>query len=133
MAKYCAAVYHSQLTDEQDEMLEHLQSHALRLIFGPGISAGKMRDMAALPTLRTRRIELCDKLAAKAAVSERFSHWFPVKRHPQSTRASAAPTYKETFARCDRLRNSPLHFMRRRLNGKEGKSYGKRNQFWRER
>ena len=35
-------------------------------------------------------------------------------------------TYQETFARTDRLRNSPVHYMRRRLNGKEGRTYGER-------
>ena len=40
--------------------------------------------------------------------------------------------YKEEFARCDRLKNSPLYYMRRRLNGKEGKTYGKRNSKYRD-
>ena len=54
------------MTDEQDEILERQQSHALKLIFGTNISAGKMREMAGIPTLRQRRIELCDKFANKA-------------------------------------------------------------------
>ena len=128
-------VYHAQLTDEQDELLERQQSHALKLIYGPNISAGKMREMAGIPTLRQRRLELSDKFAAKTAKNPRFAHWFPLKRVGRPTRSGArtAPVYEETFARCDRLRNSPLHFMRRRLNGKPGKTYGVRNQFWRER
>ena len=40
--------------------------------------------------------------------------------------------YQETFARCDRLRNLPLHYMRRRLNGKAGKEYGERNRCYRD-
>ena len=134
-AEYCAIVYHSQLTDEQDELLERQQSHALKLIYGPGISAGNMRKMAGIPTLRQRPIDLCDKFAAEASVSARFCHWFPTKRPVRNTRsgASTGPVYLETYARCDRLRNSPIHFLRRRLNGKVGKKYGARNQFWRER
>ena len=130
IAEYCAVVFHSQMTDEQDEILERQQSHALKLIFGPHISAGRMREMAGVPSLRQRRIDLCDKFAGKALKNPRFQHWFPL-RTGRSTRT--APKYEETFARCDRLRNSPVHFFRRRLNGKPGKKYGQRNQFWRER
>ena len=36
-------------------------------------------------------------------------------------------TIKENFARCDRLYNSTLFYLRRWKNGKEGKRYEKRN------
>ena len=123
-------MFHSQLNDEQDEILERQQNHALKLIYGTGISAGKMREMAGIPTLRQRRIDLSDKFAAKALKNPRFAHWFPHKAGRQ-TRTSMK--YEECYARCDRLKNSPLFYMRRRLNGKPGKTYGLRNQFWRER
>ena len=35
--------------------------------------------------------------------------------------------YYEQYARCDRLKNSPVFYMIRRLNGKEGRPYGSRN------
>ena len=119
------------MTDKQDKLIERQQSHTLKLIFGPRISAGKMREMAGIPTLRQRRVELCDKFAEKAAKSSRFSHWFPLRNVGRQTRSTIK--YQESFARCERLRNSPLFYFRRRLNGKPGKKYGKRNQFWRER
>lgn len=56
---YCCPVYHSKLTDEQDQQLERLQAQALKSIFG----YKKMREKADLPTLRARRIELVDKFA----------------------------------------------------------------------
>ena len=40
--------------------------------------------------------------------------------------------YVEDFARCNRLRDTPLFFMRRRLNGKDGKKYGERNKEYRD-
>ena len=94
-----------------------------------------MREMAGIPTLRQRRLDLSDKFAAKALKNPRFQHWFPVRRINRPTRSSASATiqYEEKFARCDRLKNSPLFFMRRRLIGKPGKIYGQRNKFWRER
>ena len=73
-------------------------------------------------------MELCDKFAEKAAGSGRFG-WFP-ERTGRSGRHGE--TYQEFPARTDRLFNSPLFYMRRRLNGKEGKAYGKRNQEYRE-
>ena len=122
-------VFHPMMSDGQDEGLERLQTHALKCIFGPGISGRRMREMAELPTLRSRRIEQCDKFAAKCAASPRFEHWFP-ERTGRSTRNKEK--YREDFARCNRLYNSPLYYMRRRLNGKEGRSYGERNREYRE-
>ena len=43
VADYCDVVYHAMITDEQDELIENLQNHALKLIFGPGLSARKMK------------------------------------------------------------------------------------------
>ena len=40
--------------------------------------------------------------------------------------------FKEMNARTDRLFNGPLFYYHRRLNGKEGKSYGQRNKKYRE-
>ena len=128
---YCCVVYHSQLTDEQDELIERLQSQALRCIFGPRIRASEMRRMAGITTLRQRRIELCDKFALKASASERFGPvWFPRRESTRSTRRG--DKFLETYARCDRLKQSPIFYMRRRLNGKEGKIYGERNRCYRE-
>ena len=125
VAEYCSVVFHSMLTDRQDEQIERLQATALRYIYGFGPSYSTMRDWADLPTLRKRRIDACDKFAALCAASPRFSSWFPRARPARKSR-HALP-YVEEFARCQRLRNSPIHYMRMRLNGKPGKQYGVRN------
>ena len=130
IADYCAPAYHSMLTDVQDQQLENAQIGALRRIFGYGKSARKLRELANLKTLRERRIELTDKFARKAAASARFCHWFPRTVGRRSGRNQE--TYREFFAKCDRLKNSPLFYMRRRLNGKPGKVYGERNRTYRE-
>ena len=65
IAEYACVAFHSSFTDAQDELIERLQDNALKCIFGPGISARRMRDLADLPTLRARRIELTDKFAKK--------------------------------------------------------------------
>ena len=102
-----------------------MQDRALGCIYGPGISGRRMRGMAGITTLRERRVQLCDKFAAKCVASTRFSHWFPLARGRRSGHNNLEK-YKETFASCERLRASPLYFFQRRLNGKEGKVYRER-------
>ena len=131
IADYCCVVYHSMLTDEQDEHLEAAQVGALRAIYGTyKISGRKMKEKAGMETLWQRRIKQCDKFARKWAASVWFGHWFPLREGRVSARSSEI--YSEKYAHCDRLKNSSLYYMRRRLNGKPGKSYGERNRIYRE-
>ena len=125
VAEYCSVVYHSMMTDREDEQMERLQATALRYVYGFGLSYAKMREMSGLDTLRSRRIALCDKFAAGCLKGERFRDWFP--KHVPGRVSRQSLLYSEFFARCDRLKNSPLYFMRRRLNGKPGREYEKRN------
>ena len=126
VAEYLDVVYHSMLTDDMDEELDRLQNHALRIIFGPGKGGRTLRGLAGVETLRERRVAHCDKFAAKCAESSRYGDWFPLKRTRRSGRSGTCEKYAEKFARCERLRDSPLFFFRRRLNGKVGKEYGAR-------
>ena len=131
VAEYGAVVYHSSLTDEQDEELDNLQNHALKCIYGTGLSGRKMRSLAGLQTLRARREELCDKFASKCVNIDRMKKWFPRKTARASGRLKGE-VFLEKKARCSRLHNSPFFYFRRRLNGKEGKKYGKRYAEYRE-
>ena len=131
IADYCSPGYHSLLTDEQDQAIERLQSQALRCIYGPDVPYAEMRRRAGVATLRQRRIESCDKFAAKCLGSKNFSHWFPEKRSARSSQRRGEK-FVEEYARCDRLKNSPNFFMRRRLNGKPGKYYGERKRKYRD-
>ena len=118
------------LTDRMDEEIERLQATALRYIYGYGISYSRMREMSGLQTLRQRRIEATDKFANKCLYSDRFCSWFPGPDQVRRSRHTAK--FKEFHARCDRLKNSPVFYMRRRLNGKPGKIYGQRNKQYRD-
>ena len=126
---YCSVVYHSMLTDLQDQTIERLQSQALKSIFGFGVSYSDMREMAGVPTLRARRIELVDKFIGKARCNPKYDRWFPKRTGRQGRNREE---YLEITARTDRLNNTPLFFFRRRLNGKEGKVYGERNREYRD-
>ena len=130
IADYCSVIYHSLLTDEQDEELDRCQAHALRCIYGMGLSYSEMRRLSGVETLRERRIAQCDKFANQCVKTVRFSAWFPKWEGRRSGRSSEV--YREEYARTDRLKNSPLFYMRRRLNGKAGKEYGERNRERRE-
>ena len=55
VAEYAAPVWDAMLTAEQSEKLERQQTQALKNIFGPGLSARKMRMKADLDTLMKRR------------------------------------------------------------------------------
>ena len=124
IADYCCPAYHSMLTDIQDQTLERTQVGALRATFGYGANANQLRQSAGVETLRARRIRLTDNFARKCLENQRFKTWFPEN---EERRGRQGEKYKEFFAKNDRLMNSPLSYMRRRLNGKEGKKYGERN------
>ena len=125
VADYGCVVYHSSLTIEQDKDIERLQNHALKCIFGPGISASKMRERADIVTLRCRREAMADKFALKLSQDPAFTDRFPRKNTRSSSRRTVqAEEFLEFQARCDRLKNSPFYYFRRRLNGKKGKDYG---------
>ena len=131
LADYCAPVYHSMLTDLQDQELERCQSLALKCIYGPGIPYETMRKMAKVTTLRQRRIELTDKFAKKCLGHSEFQKWFPLRPRARAGNRGGEK-YLEESARTDRLMNSPVFYMRRRLNGKIGKKYGERNKKYRD-
>ena len=113
--EYCAATYHSMLTRDQSSRLENLQARALRTIYGWDLSYSKARERAGIGTLEERREKITDEFAMKASRNNRLSRWFPTAEQTgHDTRNS--PRYKEEYARTDRYRNSPIFYMRRRLN-----------------
>ena len=109
VVEYCCPVYHSSLTDDQDERLERLQDHVLKCIFGPELSARRLRGMAGLTTLRERREEIVKKFAFKCSNGPALAHWFPLREVTRTTRNT--DVYKEEKPRCERLKNSPLFIL----------------------
>ena len=110
VAEYGCVVFHSSLTDEQDERLERLQDHALKTIYGTELSARRPRGIAEIATLRERREELCKKFALKCARDSVFEHWFPLNQNRRSLRTGNGneEVYLEEKTRCERMKNSPL-------------------------
>ena len=55
MAEYLSPAWHVLATAEQSAQLERQQTHALTNIFGPGISAKRMKEESDLELLQCRR------------------------------------------------------------------------------
>jgi hypothetical protein len=118
--EFCSVVYHSLLTDEQSKSLERLQLQALKCIYGyAGESYRSLLEKAGLEKLETRRLAAIDRFTDKC-LKNRFASWFPHTRGRRSGRTCRP--YEEKYACCDRLRDSPLYFMRRRLNDRAEQS-----------
>ena len=113
---YCSCVYNSCLTDTQVNALERLQAQALKAIYGYEFSYRSLLEQTGLTTLKARRDRRSDKFAGKCLQNERFKSWFPLNPVARPTRSPVQ--YKESFARTKRLYDSPMYFMRRRLNGR---------------
>jgi hypothetical protein len=116
---YCSVVYHSLLTEEQSNLLERQQYQALKCVFGPGESYRSLLQKAGIERLAERRVKAVEKFAKKC-LTNKFAKWFPENDSGRETRKKKK--YKEFFARCDRLRKTPIYYMRRRLNSLENRS-----------
>ena len=111
---YCSVVYHSSLTQTQSDSLERLQAQALKCIFGYEYSYRALLEMTGLSTLKVRRENRCDKFALKSSADPRFQGWFPLAGATRHVRHRGR--YQEIRARTNRLHNSPIFDLRRRLN-----------------
>ena len=115
IAEYVSVVWHSLLNADQAAKIEHQQTRALRHIYGYGISARRMRELAAVELFSKRRRDACLSFARKASSSPRFAHWFTM-RPPSGYPRRRRSIFHEPTARTDRYRNSALNYMKRLLN-----------------
>ena len=114
--EFASVVYGPQITASQNNEIEKLQSQSLKVIFGFDESYRKCLELSGLERLEDRRVKAIEKFAVKASQG-RYSHWFPRNNCGGRTRSSLK--YREYYARCERLRNSPIYYMRRVLNALE--------------
>ena len=108
------------LTKQMSDEIETIQKRACRIIYGYDKPYDQIISDNLLPSLSTRREELTLKFATKCANSARFGDWFPKKEHYEDIVNGhclrTEKTYREDYARTDRLKNSPVFYMRRQLN-----------------
>ena len=114
--EYCSPVYHALLNKGQEEQLEKIQRHVLRICFGTATPVEDIMEVNGIETLKARRERRCDAFIAKAWNNPRFSHtWFPRRSNvPWNVRARRQ--VEEVRAATARRHNSSLAFMKRRLN-----------------
>ena len=85
------------------------------MIFGWGVSYDELITSERVETLESRRQKLTLNFAIKAQNSARFAHWFTRKNY-DGLNLRKEKKYEEFNARTERLKNSPLFYMRRALN-----------------
>ena len=115
--EYCSVVYDSMLTGELVDRLERQQKTALKIIYGFGKSYEDLLSLSGIETLASRRKSAVDIFIQKLLNSERFNYLFPLNTYPEDmVNLRSTKKYKELYARTNRLFNSPLYSMRRKLN-----------------
>ena len=116
--EYAAVAWHSMITAGQADLLERQQTQALKNIYGPTLSAAKLRRKAGIETLSNRREQLVMNFAKKSVNNPRCRGWYEERKRPVYARRSNTvyPKYKEDVARTDRHRNNPKNYLRRKLN-----------------
>ena len=86
IAEHASPCYHLMITTHHSQLLERQQNQALKNIFGPEISANKMREKSGISTLSSQREEATFKFAEKNSKNPRFKDWFPLNERQRSTR-----------------------------------------------
>ena len=113
--EYGSVPIHSMLTIDQSETIDRQQIRALKLIYGFDKSTDQVLELSGLDRLSLRRGKAVDRFALKLVNSDRFEHLFP-ERPSAQCRSRGSRKYEEQNARTERLFNSPIFYMRRRLN-----------------
>ena len=112
--EYVAPVFHPMLTKEMSNEIENIQKRACKIIFGWNSSYSRLVQDGVVQTLEERRENLTVNFAKKSEASDRFKKWFPDRQYNVNVRNPQR--LEESFARTERMRNSPLYYMRRALN-----------------
>lgn len=118
VVEYVVPVWHPLITAEQASELERQQTQALRNIFGPGMSAKRMRETADIDSQSSRREKMCLKFANKCLNNKRCVGWFTERPPSMYARRlnTKYPRFHVPLARTDRYRNSPKNYLRGLLN-----------------
>ena len=118
VAEYASPAWHSALTAAQAAHLERQQVQALKNIFGPDLSAAKLRSKAGVDLLSVRREAAVRKFGLKNLSNPRCHSWFTKRSATAYPRRSSItyPTYREDLARTDRHRNTPKNYIVRKVN-----------------
>ena len=113
--EYAAPTFHPMLSAGMSDELEYIQKRACKLIFGWDASYNDLVSNGKIETLKSRRNKLTLNFAKKCEKNPRFKPWFAEKDY-SNLNLREERRFEELFARTERLKNSPLFYMRRALN-----------------
>ena len=116
---YAVSTYHSMMTKEMIIELENVQKRACRIIYGWGVDYEQLLADGTVVSLEERRKKMVLNFARKTESKERFKGWFP-RKDDGGINLREELTYEEKYARTERLKKSPLFYMRRELNKANG-------------
>ena len=113
--EYAVPTYHPMLNIDLRDRIESIQKRACRIIFGWNCNYDKLVEDGKVELLETRREKMTLNFAKKCISNDRFKHWFKEKTRSEYN-LRTEDKYEELFARTERMKKSPLFYMRRALN-----------------
>ena len=115
-----ATVWHSSLTAENSADLERVQKSACRIILKNEFNSYQQAlSQLSLDSLDDRREELCLKFALKAQKNEKMKDLFPINKKIHKMKTKYEEKYEVFFANTERLKNSAVIHMQKKLNEHE--------------
>ena len=112
-----SVVWHSMLTENQNESLERIQKSSFKIILKEHYKdyehALKLLNMQ---TLFDRRERKCLTLAKKCLKDAKLRRMFPLKHDESNMNRRKSEKYEVIKAKTTRLKNSPIIYMQKLLN-----------------
>jgi len=117
ICEYAVPVWNPGLTKTQSFRLETIQRRACRIILGNKYTHySEALTQLGLPTLESRREQLCKKFGLKLLKSA-FRDWLPQSRGEASGRLTrTSHKLNSIYTRTERYRNSPIPYITTVLN-----------------
>jgi len=103
--EYACQVWHGSLDKELCSQVESVQERALNIIM-PDANYDLALQISGLPTLETRRREMCQKLFIEMQNSDHKLHHLLPPERPQFTNFRSTGKYEAPIVKTDRRKNS---------------------------
>ena len=121
VTEYCAVVFHSSLTQEDNRKLEQIQKTCLRVILGElYVDYPSALALCNLRTLAERREKRCLDFSLKCTKHPKNSRLFPVNPS-YNNRVRGSEPYQVNFASTETYKKSAIPHCQRLLNQNEMK------------
>ena len=113
--EYACPAWHPGITQTQSDQIERVQKRALRIILANRYdSYARALERTGIPTLSSRREDLCLRFARSALKSSQWNYWFTP--NDQSRTLRNIRLCKEPKCRTERFKRSPIPYFTKQLN-----------------